>query len=80
LRRQWKLNSISLQSDFMLPFHDWFGLLNHGTFVTPVAASDSHDVARYFVGQGRTYIRCPADDPGNLDVEKAVTSPVAGSW
>jgi len=72
------INSGALKSDFMAPFHDWFGLLNRGRFVTPVAASDSHDVARYFVGQGRTYIRCPDDDPGNIDVEKAVTSLVEG--
>jgi hypothetical protein len=72
------INSGALQSDFMAPFHDWFGLLNRGSFVTPVAASDSHDVARYFVGQGRTYIRCPDDDPGNIDVDKAVMSLVEG--
>jgi hypothetical protein len=39
--------------------------------MTPVGASDSHDVARYFVGQGRTYIRCDDRDPAAIDVAQA---------
>jgi len=40
--------------------------------VTPVGSSDSHDVARYIVGQGRTYIRCDDRDVAHLDLEAAV--------
>src|SRR5213076_7342 len=50
------INSGAQQSDWMLPFRDWFALLNHGCSVTAVAASDSHDVSRFIVGQGRTYV------------------------
>jgi hypothetical protein len=63
-----------MQTDVMRPFHDWFGLLNRGIILTPVGASDSHDVSRFIVGQARTYIRCKDDRPGNLDVEEATTS------
>jgi hypothetical protein len=49
-------------------------LANRGISITPVGASDSHDVARHFVGQGRTYIRCDDSDPGKIDVEAAVDS------
>src|SRR5262249_53706982 len=42
--------------------------------VAPVGASDSHDVARYIVGQGRTYVRCQDADPGAIDVGEVVKS------
>jgi len=42
--------------------------------LTPVGSSDSHDVTRYIVGQGRTYIRCKVDRPGTIDVKEAVAS------
>ena len=66
------VNSGALQSDVMLPVRDWFAFLNRGVLLTPVGASDSHDVSRYIVGQGRTYIRCPDDKPGEIDVPTAV--------
>jgi hypothetical protein len=66
------VNSGAQQSDVMLPVRDWFGMLNGGHVLTPVGASDSHDVSRYIVGQGRTYIRCQDDDPGEIDVKDAV--------
>jgi len=50
------LNSSAQQSDYMLVFRDWFALLNHGYRVTAVGSSDCHDVSRYIVGQGRTYL------------------------
>jgi hypothetical protein len=53
-------------------------LLNRGRSVTPVGSSDSHDVARHFVGQGRTYIRCDDRDPGAIDVEQAVNNFIQG--
>ena len=72
------INSGATQTDIMQLVHDWFGLLNRGYRVTPVGCSDSHDVGRHFIGQGRTYIRCPDTDPGNLPVETAVRSFVEG--
>jgi hypothetical protein len=68
------VNSAATQTDVLLLFHDWMGLLNAGLAVTPVGSSDSHDVARHFVGQGRTYIRCDDADPAQIAVEAAVSS------
>jgi hypothetical protein len=68
------VNSGAQQSDIMGPFRDWFGLLNRGLFLTPVGASDSHDVSRFIVGQGRTYIRCKNADAGNINVADAVAN------
>lgn len=65
------VNSGALRSDLMQVYRDWFGLLNYGYRITGVAGSDSHDVSRYIVGQGRTYIRVDSDDPGRIDVGEA---------
>ncbi len=43
-----------------------------------MGASDSHDVSRYIVGQGRTYIRTNDSDPGKIDVPDAVNNFLAG--
>ncbi|MEK6257499.1 MAG: CehA/McbA family metallohydrolase [Planctomycetota bacterium] len=72
------INSGATQTDPLRLFHDWMGLLNRGLNVTPVGSSDSHDVGRHFVGQGRTYIRCDDRDPGKLNVEEAVSNFVQG--
>ena len=72
------VNSGATQTDPLRLFHDWMGLLNRGLNVTPVGSSDSHDVGRHFVGQGRTYIRCDDRDPGKLNVEEAVSNFVQG--
>jgi hypothetical protein len=66
------VNSGATQTDFMQLFHDWMSLLNRGLPITPVGSSDSHDVARHFVGQGRTYIRCDDRNPGEIPVADAV--------
>jgi hypothetical protein len=71
-------NSSANQTDIMQMFRDWMTMLNRGMNITPVGCSDSHDVSRHFVGQGRTYIRCDDRDPGNIDVEQAVDSFVQG--
>jgi hypothetical protein len=68
------VNSGSQQTDYMQLYQDWFGMLNRGYFLTPVGSSDSHDVSRYTVGQGRTYIHTNDDNPGNIDVDKALKS------
>jgi hypothetical protein len=72
------VNSGAQQSDFMQTYRDWFGLLNRGVLMTPVGASDSHDVSRFIVGQARTYIRCDDDQPGQIDVDEAMKSFLAG--
>ena len=62
----------ALQTDYMEPYRTWFALLNRGHRLTGIGSSDSHDVNRYIVGQGRTYIRCPDEQPGKIDVKTAV--------
>lgn len=63
------VNSGATQSDVLQLFRDWMGLINRGHYVTPVGSSDSHDVARYIPGQGRTYIRGHDREPGDLSVQ-----------
>src|SRR5437667_5894727 len=72
------INSSALQSDLMLTFRDWFALLNYGYRVTAVGSSDCHDVSRYIVGQGRSYVRCDDANPGMLNVEQACQSFIQG--
>ena len=66
------MNSGSQQTHIMNLFHDWFGMINRGYHLTPVGSSDSHDVSRYIVGQGRTYIKGNDRDPGNINVDSAI--------
>lgn len=61
------LNSGAIRSDGLSLPRDWMGMLNRGLVLTPVGSSDSHDVSRYIVGQGRTYVRCDDGDPGRID-------------
>jgi hypothetical protein len=68
------INSGATQTDPMQLYRDWFGMLNAAHALTPVGASDSHDVSRYIVGQARTYIRCDAPDPAHIDVAQAVAA------
>jgi hypothetical protein len=72
------INSGSEQTQIMNLFYDWFGMLNHGYSITPIGSSDSHDVSRYIVGQGRTYIQCADHDPSNIDVNTAVQNIIQG--
>ncbi len=72
------INSGATQTDLLELLRDWMAVLNHGLEVTPVGSSDSHDVARHFVGQGRTYIRCDDRDPGAISISEAVDSFLAG--
>ena len=71
-------NSSALQSDPMLGFHDWMAMLNYGHRVTAVGSSDVHDVSRYIVGQGRSYVACEDGDPGRIDVARACESFLKG--
>ena len=71
------VNSETGESDPMLLFRDWFGLLNHGERIMAVGASDSHTVSDT-VGGGRTYIRSRTDDPARIDVAAACAAINAG--
>ena len=72
------INSGATQTDPLQLTHDWMAVLNRGYHVTPVGSSDSHDVARYIVGQGRTYIRGDDRDAARLDVDGLVANFLAG--
>lgn len=72
------VNSSATQSDPFQLFEDWMALLNRGFQITPIGSSDSHDVARHFVGQGRTYIRTNDAAPGQIDVHEAVNNLLQG--
>ena len=67
------VNSGALLSDKQLLINDWFGLMNRGMKITPVGSSDSHDVARYLVGQARTYIKAKDNDPANIPIDEAIS-------
>ncbi|HEX6926338.1 MAG TPA: CehA/McbA family metallohydrolase [Longimicrobiaceae bacterium] len=73
------LNSGSQQTDPLELFRDWLELLGRAYRLTPVGSSDSHDVARYIPGQGRTYIRVDDRDPARIDVDAAVERFRAGA-
>lgn len=72
------INSGAVQTDPLLLVSDWMALLNRGYQVTPVGSSDSHDVSRYIVGQGRTYIRCDDQDVSQLNSDEAVQNFLQG--
>ncbi len=62
------ITSAAMQSDIHLLYADWFALLNHGHRFAAIASSDSHDVNRFILGQGRTYVATKDDDPVGLDL------------
>jgi hypothetical protein len=68
------VNSGAVLSDGLALPRDWMALINHGRILTPVGSSDSHDVSRYIVGQGRTYVRCDDRVPGAINLARAVDS------
>lgn len=72
------VNSGAHQSDMMQLFRDWFALTNRGYNITPVGSSDAHDVNRYIVGQSRTFIQLPDDNPSNINIEEAADQLVDG--
>jgi hypothetical protein len=72
------INSGAVQTDQLQLFRDWMAMLNRGRMLTPVGASDSHDVGRHFVGQGRTYIRARDDEPAAIDIDEAVNNFLRG--
>jgi hypothetical protein len=72
------INSGSQQSHIMTLFNDWFGMMNHGHFLTPVGSSDSHDVSRFTVGQGRTYIKTSDANVSAIDTDDAIRNIING--
>lgn len=72
------INSGAMRSDLMELARDWMAVRNHGERLTAVGASDSHDVARFIVGQGRTYIAGDDHDPARIDVDAAARALKAG--
>lgn len=64
------VTSAAMQSDVFLLFHDWFALLNRGHRIAAVASSDSHDVNRFILGQGRTCVAAKDDDVAKLDLDE----------
>jgi hypothetical protein len=72
------VNSGAVMSDALALTRDWMGLLNRGRRVTPVGSSDSHDVARYIVGQGRTYVAVDDRRPDAIDLTRAMDAVLQG--
>lgn len=68
------VTSAALQSDWMKPYRDWFALLNSGRNIVGLGSSDSHEVNRYILGQGRTYVVCRDAEPNRIDVDEACKS------
>lgn len=68
------VTSAALQNDLMRVFRDWFALLNRGHRLVGVGSSDTHDISRYILGQGRSYIRCEDFSPSAISIEEACHS------
>lgn len=64
------VTSAAMQSDIHLLFRDWFALLNRGHRIAAVASSDTHDVNRFILGQGRTYVAAKDENPARLDLDE----------
>lgn len=64
------ITSAAMQSDIHLLFRDWFALLNRGHRLAAVGSSDSHDVNRFLLGQGRTYVAADDHDPARPDLDQ----------
>lgn len=64
------ITSGALQSDPLLLYRDWFALLNRGHRIAAIGSSDTHDVSRFILGQGRTYVAAKDGDPTKLDLDE----------
>src|SRR4030095_2166470 len=65
------VNAGAVMTDALALPRDWMGMLNRGIVLTPVGSSNSHDVSRYIIGQGRIYMRCDDRDAGRIDPGRA---------
>ena len=72
------ITSAALQDDLHRLFRDWFGVLNHGHRITGLGSSDTHDVSRYILGQGRTYVACDDTNPSLIPVDQLCRNLRAG--
>ncbi len=72
------ITSGAMQSDIYLLYRDWFALLNRGHRVMAVGSSDTHDVSRFILGQGRTYLATGDGQVDKIDVGEACRSLKAG--
>lgn len=72
------VTSAALHSDLMRPYRDWFALLNRGLRISGMGSSDTHDVNRFILGQGRTYIASQARKASDINVGEACDSILAG--
>lgn len=68
------ITSAAMQSDIHLLYHDWFALLNRGHRIAAIASSDSHDVNRFILGQGRIYVAAKDTDPAGVDLNDVWSS------
>lgn len=68
------VTSAAMQSDLHLLYRDWFALLNRGHRIAAIASSDTHDVNRFILGQGRTYVSARDADPSRLNLEEIWSS------
>jgi hypothetical protein len=64
------ITSGAMQSDIHQMYRDWFALLNRGHRIAAVASSDTHDVNRFILGQGRTYVAAKDAHPAKLDLDE----------
>ncbi len=72
------VTSAALQTDLMRLYLDWFALLNRGHRLVAVGSSDTHDISRYILGQGRSYLRVDDSDPANISIEEACNAMLDG--
>jgi hypothetical protein len=72
------INSGALRSDLMEVYGDWFALLNRGRRIVGVGSSDCHDVSRYVLGQGRTYVMANDADPARINVDEVCRNLLGG--
>jgi hypothetical protein len=72
------VTSAAMQSDIMQLYRDWFALLNRGVRVAAIAASDTHHVSEFILGQARTYVSSSATDPAKISIDEACDSYRAG--
>jgi len=64
------ITSGAMQSDIHMLYRDWFALLNRGHRIAAIASSDTHDVNRFILGQGRTYVAAKDGNPAQLDLDE----------
>jgi hypothetical protein len=72
------VTSAAMQSDIMLLYRDWFALLNHGVRVAAIAASDTHHVSEFILGQARTYAASRATKTAEIDISEVCESYLGG--